>query len=297
MKVAIVGSEGFIGRELDRACAERGIDVVGIDAVPGSGRGAHVVADILDPDLARALPDGADAVIHLAALSRDGDCAEDPMRAVEVNVGGTLNVFRAARARTASQFVFASSEWVYGEVDGQRAQTEDMTIDIRRIGSEYALTKLMAEQMLRIASRRDPGTILTILRFGIVYGPRPTNWSAVEQLFDSVRRGGRVAVKGSLRTARRFIHVRDIAGGIIAAIERPQERTFNLTGDRLITLGDVIKASGALLGVDPAVIEGDPSAINVRDPDNARARAALRWRPEIDLVDGLRSLRSGEAVS
>lgn len=270
----------------------KGIGVVGLDSVPSSEPG-HAVVDIRSASVADAIPRGADAVIHLAAISRDADCARDPRGAVEINVGGALNVFEATRARGVRQFIFASSEWVYGEVAGQDAQTEDMLIDVRRIGSEYALTKLMAEQLLRVANARHPETVVTVLRFGIVYGPRPANWSAVEQLYDAVRRGGPIAVRGSLRTARRFIHVRDVARGILRATGRPGYEVFNLSGDVLITLEDVITTSAEELGRTPTVSEGDPTAVSVRNPDNARARAELGWMPTIGLREGIRSLAAG----
>lgn len=291
MKVVIVGSEGFIGRELRRQCAERGIEVVGMDSVASAERD-HIVVDIRTTALATAMPPDAAVVVHLAAVSRDADCIRDPRAAVETNVGGALNVFDAARRSGASQFIFASSEWVYGEVASQGAQTEDTPIDVRRIGSEYALTKLMAERLLQLASARHPETIVTVLRFGIVYGPRPSNWSAVEQLFHAVRSGNPVAVRGSLRTARRFIHVSDVASGILAVVGRSVGETFNLSGDRLITLGDVVAESAALLGCDPAVTEGDPTAVSVRNPENALARRMLEWAPLIGLREGLRTLQT-----
>lgn len=291
MKIAVTGSEGFIGRELRRACESEGASFFGVDTVSSSATG-HAMADILDPELARYLPEGVDAVVHLAAVSRDADCAADPRRALEVNVAGALNVHRAARARSARQLIFASSEWVYGEVDGDGAQTEDMAIDIRRIRSEYALTKLFAEQLLRVAHTRDPQTAVTVLRFGIVYGPRPTNWSAVEHLHAAVRAGTPISV-GSLRTARRFIHVADLARGILRAVGRTGYEVFNLSGDRLITLADIIAASAEELGPRPSVTETDPAAASVRNPDDRRAREALGWRPLIDLRAGLRTLQTG----
>lgn len=291
MRIAVTGSEGFIGRELRRVCVAQGISMLGLDTVP-SAEPDHVVIDVQDPGLGRSLPEGLDAVVHLAAVSRDADCAADPRRAVEVNVAGALNVHGAARARSARQMIFASSEWVYGEVDGSEAQTEDMAIDVRRIRSEYALTKLFAEQLLRVAHARDPRTAVTVLRFGIVYGPRPANWSAVEQLHDAVRAGAPISVR-SLKTARRFIHVSDLARGILSAVGRTGHEVFNLSGERLITLAEIIAASAEELGRRPSVSESDPAAVSVRNPDDRRAREALGWRPAIDLRAGLRSLSTG----
>src|SRR5207244_7827946 len=69
----------------------------------------------------------------------------------------------------------------------------------------------------------------------IFYGPRPANWSAVEHLFHAVREKDVVDV-GSLATARRFIHVADIASGILSVVGMGNAGylVFNLSGDRLI---------------------------------------------------------------
>lgn len=289
MKLVIVGSEGFIGRELRRQCAAEGIEVVGIDTA-ASVESGHVMLDIRAADLAPAIPSDAIAVVHLAAISRDRDCALDPLRAIEVNVLGALGVFQATFRRGVPQFIFASSEWIYGEAIRGKPQAEDTPIDVSRITSAYALTKLMAERFLFIAREQAPDVAVTVLRFGIVYGPRPANWSAVEQLFHAVRKGEPVELQGSSRSARRFIHVSDIAAGIRRAVGRRGYEVFNLTGDRLVTLSDVIAESAALLGLAPTVLERDRSAVSVRNPDNSRARATLGWEPRVSLRDGLASL-------
>ena len=152
--------------------------------------------DILDPAVADAIPEGA-TVVHLAAISRDPDCRADPKRAFDVNVGGTLNLAAAAKRRKAAQFIFASSEWVYGDVRNDEVQVESQPIDLTGMKSEYAITKLVGEQLLKL----DKGLeAVTVLRFGIVYGPRAQNWSAVEALANNVYRGNEIKV-GSAKTA------------------------------------------------------------------------------------------------
>ncbi len=287
MKVAITGSESFIGGALKRALAAHGIEWMGVDAAAAPASGS-IQADIRSPRIASLLPEGADALIHLAAISRDADCRANPALAFEVNVGGTLNLIAAARARRIRQFVFASTEWVYGEVANGAVQTEESAIDAGRIVSEYALTKIAGERLLAMAAR-DGLPAATVLRFGIVYGPRPTNWSAVEALFHAVGNGPRVEV-GSRATARRFLHVDDIADGIVAAVGRSGFEVFNLSGDRLITLGEILAESAALLDRQPAVVETNPHAASIRNPDNAKARRELGWRPRVTLRQGLLTL-------
>jgi nucleoside-diphosphate-sugar epimerase len=268
------------------ACGARGIDAVGIDSnAPDTAVSKQ--ADIRDPAMADLIPEGS-TVVHLAAVSRDPDCRADPKAAFDVNVNGTLNVATAARKRHAAQLIFASSEWVYGDVRNDEVQVEDQSIDVTAMKSEYALSKIVAEQLLRLTSN---GSAVTVLRFGIVYGPRQANWSAVEALFNSVRTKDEVTV-GAKATARRFIHVDDIASGILASRGRSGFEIFNLSGNRPVTLGEIVDTSATLLGRRVRVVESNPWHPSIRNPDNAKARSVLGWTPKVGIEEGLADLKT-----
>jgi len=280
----ITGAESFIGRALRIHCHDAGQATIGIDTAAPAGSSTRR-ADIRDPAIIDLLPDGA-TVVHLAAISRDPDCRADPKAAFDVNVTGTLNLAAAAQKRGARQLIFASSEWVYGDVENDEVQLESRPVDVTAMKSEYALSKIVAEQCLRLSFQLPA---ITILRFGIVYGPRADNWSAVESLFNAVRVRDEVRV-GAVKTARRFIHVDDIASGILASRGRSGFEIFNLSGDRPISLGEVIEASMRVVGRRPRIVETNPSQPSIRNPDNRKARAQLGWRPSIDLDRGLGSV-------
>lgn len=288
-KIAVTGAASFIGAAFHRYCETHGIEWVGIDAAP-AGPHHTLRADIAEAGWDEALPEDLDAIVHLAAISRDADCRRDPARAIAVNLTGTWRVIEAARRRAIGQIVFASSEWVYGDIDAT-LRTEDASIDAGQLKGEYALTKLAGERLLAMAAAAAGEQLAaTVLRFGIVYGPRPANWSAVEAMFDAVAHRDRIEV-GSLDTARRFIHVDDIAAGIGAALGRgPGFEIFNLTGDRLITLGDIIEESVRLMGRSPAIEERTPGRASIRNIDNSKARRELAWTPRYGLRQGLESL-------
>src|ERR1051326_50176 len=137
MRIFITGAQSFIGTELRQRCRKRGFEVAGIDTVESDDQGFHRM-DIRSPDVGKAIPDNTDALIHLAAISRDSDCRNDLKLAFDVNVNGTINLMQAAQARKVKQFIFASSEWVYGNARAGEIQTEDSVIDAGAINSEYA---------------------------------------------------------------------------------------------------------------------------------------------------------------
>lgn len=287
MTLVITGSSSFIGKALIRQCGQQKIDFVGIDAT-GEDQPPFYKADIRSRGVADLIPQGADAVIHLAALSRDPDCRGKAYDCFDINVMGTLNLAAAAAAKNVRQFIFASSEWVYDNFVEGEEKTEDSPINIANLTSEYALSKIVSETNLK--QRHQQGFCdVTLLRFGIIYGPRKDNWTAVESLMHAVKTRKEVSV-GSLRTARRFIHVSDIASGILASVGLKGCHVINLQGEKLVSLQEVIRIAGELLRKSPRIVEKDSDGANIRPVSGAKAEKLLNWRPQITLRAGLESL-------
>lgn len=291
-RILVSGSESFIGQALIRQALAAGHVVCGLDCLPPRTAGyTSLTARLRDPDLAERLRgrfgDGLDAVVHLAALSRDSDCQQDVIGCYDTNLTGTLALYEATPN---AQFLFASSEWIYDHCTEAEAKAESAVAQILNLNSAYAISKLAAEAALRQLSLAQQRA-LTVLRFGIVYGPRPHNWSAVESLYHAVASREEITV-GSLRTARCFVHVEDIAAGILAALGQPGYQTFNLAAAGLIRLEDVIRESCLQLGRSPVIHETAPDQYNVRYIDIRQASERLGWRPNISLSEGLASLQS-----
>lgn len=246
------------------------------------------VADICSPTIANYIPQNVDAIVHFAALSLDPDCRDNAYRCFDANVMGPLNLIQAAKSRDAKQFIFASSEWVYDRFEEGVPKTEDDVIDISRLTSEYALSKLVSEANLR--QKYSHGfCATTILRFGIIYGPRPANWSAVESLLHAVATQDEVTV-GSLGTGRRFIHVSDIAAALIASVSLDGFNIINIQGSQIVTLGDIIETARKLVRRDPVVTEKTPNQVSLRTVSDERAKRLLGWQAAVQLEDGLRSV-------
>ena len=281
MKIFITGSESFIGKVLWEMLTDAGHEVSGVD-VASPSHPAAAQMDLRDERLGDCIPEGA-TVIHLAAVSTDSLCKADPLTALDININGTLQVARACLRRNAAQLLFASSEWVYGDVANDEIQTEESAIDATRIGSLYAFSKLAGERILRFSGIAN----VSVLRFGIVYGPKRANWSAVESLIDKIHRGEALSV-GSLKTSRRFIHVLDLCRGIVAAIGQKGFSIFNLSGDTNITLGDIAAAADKVLGKKTPLTETNPAKISVRNPANMKARGTLHWAPTVPFEDGVK---------
>ena len=289
MNIFITGTESFVAKRLIKALDLLGHQLSGIDAIePTDPRFRQ--CDLQQADLSAYIPQGADVLIHLAALSRDPDCKNRAYECFSANVMGTLALINAAEKQQVKQFIFASSEWVYDDCRPDTFKDESTAINLFQHHSEYALSKLVSEQNLR--QKFQHGFCdTTILRFGIIYGPRPANWSAVESLFFQVRDKPQIQV-GSLQTARSFIHVDDIVEGIIASFNTTGFEIINLQGDSLISLGDIVAAAQLIWKKEVEVVQTDATHPNVRNISNHKASTLLGWRASIPLLDGLKSLLS-----
>ena len=289
MKILITGSESFIGKQLILQLKTLDCNIIGFDSIsPINPDYEFHQIDIRDPEIHKLIPHDIDVLIHLAALSRDPDCKNKAVECFDVNVMGTLNLIKSAQLQNVKQFIFASSEWVYDKFIDSEEKNEDSEINIANHNSEYALSKLISESNLR-QQYNNGFCNVTILRFGIIYGPRKSNWSAVESILNQVKNQDKVSV-GSLKTGRRFVHVLDIVKGITNSFGLEGFNIINLTGNQINTLKDIIDTSQLVLDKKIDVLENNPEQISIRNPSNLKAKQIINWEPKIDLKTGLESL-------
>ena len=287
-KIFITGTESFVGKELIKQLDDS-YQITGCDIIkPTDDR--FFKSDIGSEKIFEIVPDNVDAIIHLAALSTDPQCSNNAYNCFDVNIMGTLNLINVAQTKKCKQFIFASSEWVYDNCTNQEEKTEDSVINIANLDSEYALSKIVGEVNLK--QKYNHGFCDTsILRFGIIYGTRKNNWSAVESIFNTVKSKNQIEI-GSLKTGRCFVHVKDIAKGIKKAIGLKGFNVINLEGREFITLGKIIDTSKKILSKNITVVEKDRNNISSRKVSSKKSKEVLGWEPEIDLEDGLRDLNN-----
>ena len=65
---------------------------------------------------------------------------------------------------------------------------------------------------------------------------------------------------------------------------------INLTGDLVITIGDLISESEKILSKKISVIEKNPNEVNIRNPSNKKAKEVINWSPKLTLNQGLKTV-------
>ncbi len=268
MKLLITGGAGFIGRAL-LARLPDDVDVVVVDSLDEqththgrvfppdvTDRAECVVADLRETERYAAAAEGADVVVHLAALTGTGQSMYEISRYVQHNVDCTARLLELLHAlqRRPGRFILASSRAVYGEgafgdpqfpVVSPGRRTEDLEAgrwgvcdaagrELRPLPmredhpllptSIYGLTKLWQEQLVERYAR-STGVDHLILRFQNVYGPGQAlrnPYTGIMGVFvNATVQGLPLELFEDGNITRDFVFVDDAAEALVAAVLHP----------------------------------------------------------------------------
>src|SRR4051794_29460991 len=234
-RVLVTGGAGFIGSHVVDRLRAAGHEPRLLDVRPSPFHDdvETVIGDVRHVRDVRDALEGCDAVCHLAAAADVNLVAEDPAAAEELNARGTLNVLEAAREAGVGRVVYASTIWVYSDVEA--AQVDEDTA-LRAPEHIYTATKLAGELYCR-SYESLYGVPCTILRFGIPYGPRARPAAVVPAFVGRALAGEALTIAGSGEQCRRFVYVEDLAEGVVRALASAAAgRTYNLVGDEDISV-------------------------------------------------------------
>jgi nucleoside-diphosphate-sugar epimerase len=301
MRYLITGGAGFIGSHLAEHLLERGQEVVVLDdfstglrenLAPFQGRFELVEASITDYDACRRAVDGADRVLHQAALGSVPRSIDNPHHTHDVNATGTLNVLRAAVDAGVKRVVFAASSSAYGDTE-ELPKHEGMPTRPR---SPYAVTKVTGEHYCR-AFHASYGLETVALRYFNVFGPRQdpaSQYAAVVPLFVTAAIAGRQpTIFGDGEQSRDFTYIANVVEANLLACEAGPNalgQVFNVgAGDRT-TINQLWETIRSLVGADVHPVHAPPRPGDVRDSLAAMDRAgeALGYAPRIAVREGLR---------
>jgi UDP-glucose 4-epimerase len=289
--VLITGGAGFVGSNLARALVSSGFgvrvlddfDAVTTDYLAGLDV-RRTSANIEDAAAVRRAVKGADAVVHLAAMSGVAPSVEHPERDFAVNVQGTFNVLDAVRRAGVGRVVFASSGAVLA---GAKPPLSESIVP--SVLSPYGASKLYGEAALQAFQSVYEFTGI-VLRFSNVYGPNCDHKrSVVAEFLRRALRGKPLVIYGNGRQTRDFLHVDDVCRAVQIALRSPSSGVFQLgTGvetsvARLANL--VQKAAGTSPSVERRPARAGEAARNFVDP--SKARRVLRWEARVQLPEGL----------
>jgi len=245
--------------------------------------------------------EGIDGVFALAAYLTLPIAAQ-PRTGIEVNVVGMLNLLDAARIRSVSKIVFASSIAVYGsEIEGLVDETVGFgSHDISPAFATYASSKLLGESLGRLYAQKG-GPNFCSVRYSTVYGEnqhsRGVNALAILQAIEAVARGEAPTILGDGSEAHDYIYVGDAAAGTIKAMERgPSGEAINIVTGVSTSVKQVVESVLDVRGsaLQPVYAEDKRTAKSTGherlDLSNEKAKTLLGWTAQTSVRDGIARL-------
>jgi UDP-glucose 4-epimerase len=308
MDCLVTGGAGFIGSNLVDALIDRGDRVTVIDNLSTGKRdnlagalerGAELheidvhdavaVANVFD----RTRPE---LVFHLAAQIDVRYSVANPAGDATANVLGTIAVLASALSVGTRRVVNTSTGGgLYGDA-GVLPTPEDHPI---RPLAPYGQGKYAAEGYCELYTRLH-GLPTVSLRYGNVYGPRQDvhGEAGVVAIFcGHLIEGRRPTVFGDGRQTRDWVDVSDVVRANLIASESDLTGPINIGHGQETSVLDLLEALNDVSDrgrlAEPEFAPERPGEVRRSCLDVRRANSELRWEPQVDLREGLRTILAG----
>ena len=298
MKILLTGAAGFLGSHLSKKLIDNNHEVIGLDDLStGSLKNIepllnHPKYSFIEHDVRIPYQVKVDAILNFACPASPVDYQKDPVRTIETNFLGMINLLHLAN-ETGAKIMQASTSEVYGDPT-QSPQKETYWGNVNPIGirSCYDEGKRAAETLC-FDYKRQYGLDARVIRIFNTYGPNMAirDGRVVSNFIVQALMGEPISIYGGGEQTRSFCYVSDLIEGIykVLMLDKNLQSPINLGNPnefRVVELANTIKE---LTGSKSEIMnyplpEDDPKQ---RCPDISLARNALNWEPTVGLVEGL----------
>ncbi|RSK36046.1 NAD-dependent epimerase/dehydratase family protein [Hymenobacter metallilatus] len=294
----VIGGAGFIGRAVVAELLARGRQVIVVgrgDAGTALPAGVRYLENAPEAGttVVREALEAATEVIDLAYATSPGTSFQDPVNDILVNVPETVRLFELAASMThLRKFVWISSGGtVYGRTPAVPITENHPTLPL----SPYGITKLALEKYAHMyfETRQLP---IVCVRPANAYGEgqRPYGGQGfVATAIASILDGKPLTLFGEQGTVRDYLHVADMATGIVAALDGglPGE-VYNLGSGQGLTnrqILDLLAPLAAATGRSVHLLRqpARPFDVPANILDCSKLSATTGWQPQLSITAGL----------
>lgn len=284
----MTGGSGFIGTHMIKRL-EADHDVFNLDIVApfSPGKSTFIKCDLSNPsDIESAFSKigKIDAVIHLAAVSREAISNQQPDFYFNVNVVGTFNLLHAAQKAGIKKFLFASSYLVYGNT-GNNPVPESHSLGAMSI---YASTKLACEAFCE-SFTNIYGMQTVIFRQALAYGENDMQKRVVTLFIERAKEGKDITVFGN--KVLDLVYVGDIVDAYVRALSYEKSDIFNLASGRGTSLLEIANSVRDSINPNIKVVQQEAKLGEVTTfiADISKISKTLGYSPKGNLTDFIRS--------
>ena len=292
----VIGGGGYIGSYLVPLLTATGrrVTILGRKPAPSyplPDNTQYVQGSFSELALLQSLLDEHQEVIHLAYATVPNTSYDNPLGDLLENLPPTVQLFSEAAARGNRLVLVSSGGTVYGEALSLPITEDHPTRPI----SPYGVTKLTLERYAFLYAATH-GLKVICVRPSNAYGEgqRPfMGQGFIATAMASAILGRPVTVFGEHGGIRDYIHVADLASGIVAALERGElGQTYNLGSGVGLSTMEVLERMTALVklkGYQLEVIKRDARPFDVRKNvlDSSELKNQTGWTPIIEFDKGL----------
>ena len=286
----LTGASGFLGQAVTRRLLAAGHEVVGLDIVPArtAGTAVHIIDDLSDPARLQSLLERYRPVciIHAGGVSGPMVMSDQPVKTLAVNVGGTLNLLRAASAAKAATFIHCSSISAIGSYYEDSPIGDDHP---QRPDTPYGCSKAACELLLQGLHGRV-AMDLCGLRFSTVYGPGRTTSLVTDAIADAALAGTPIEVPATSDWP--YIFIDDAADATVAAAlsSTRTQLVYFVSYPEQVSVQDLAAAAAVALDTAPIAVSMTGIPTNRGPVDIAPAIRDFAFAPKIDHREGMRRL-------
>jgi UDP-glucose 4-epimerase len=297
VRCLVIGGSGFIGMEVTRQLLESGREVISLGRRPANREHhaaglTYIQGDYSNLELLRDLiPRGCD-IINLAYSTVPKTSFGDPTFDLLSNLPANVALLQeASRAEVNRILIVSSGGTVYGDAHCLPINEDHPTNPI----SPYGITKLTVDSYARMFHRTMDLPVL-VVRPANAYGEQQRTGSGqgfIAAAIAAIQKRQEVEIYGEQGTIRDYIHVRDVASGIIAALERGTiGEIYNLgtgIGHSNLDILQLIETEAARDGYKIKAKHLPERRFDVLANilDSSKLQRSTGWQHDIDLKKGL----------
>jgi len=277
-KAVVVGGSGFIGSHVADHLSDAGFKVTIFDKTPSlylREDQEMIIGDIQESKSLNQAFANAELVYNFAALSDLNQAIEQPIKTLNINVLGNLNVMEACRTHGVKRFIYASTVYVNS-----------------REGGFYRCSKQASEAYIEEYKEKF-GLDYTILRYGSLYGPRADDTNGLYRIVKTALETGVIRYHGDVNTMREYIHVDDAAKASLDVLQEEfKNQSVVLTGQEPMKVFDMLMMLSEILGFPSEsveFVEDKYAGHYVRTPYAFQPKLGKKYIPSfhVDLGQGL----------
>jgi len=301
MRTCVIGGAGFIGRYLVAQLLETGREVLVLGRRPEhprsiDSRAIYATCDYGDREALRRHLEACTEIVDLAYATVPQTSFVNPVFDLQANLPASVGLLQeASRLPHLRQLMIVSSGGtIYGPVSSLPIHEDAPTAPI----SPYGITKLTLEQYGRMFHRMH-GLPVTIVRPANAYGPgqRPfAGQGFIATAIGYILKRDKVTIFGEQGTIRDYLHVRDVASGMLAALAgEGSGDTYNIgsgVGRNNKEVLSAIEPHAAQAGYEIRLDIAPERHFDV--PANVLSFSKLAehtgWQPRVSFEDGIKEV-------